>query len=248
MVLANVLALVMAGAAVEPQGAGAAPAVAPTENDPRVGAAKTACGAGEVSLGVRLLAELYTDTNDPIWIFNQGRCYQQNGQVEPGIQRFREYLRKTGGTSDASVQATRDEVTHYIRELEQEQRTARPPGPYDRAGEGWRTAGIAVTAAGGAAIVGGVVFSLLTHASANRRSEILMGEGLVPEQETRELTRLDREGQRYEVLQWVGYGVGAAALATGAALYWKGHTAATEVGLTPTFFPGGAGALLSMGL
>ena len=42
--------------------------------DPRVGEAKTACAAGDLQKGIRLLAELYTATNDPIWVFNQGRC------------------------------------------------------------------------------------------------------------------------------------------------------------------------------
>ena len=51
-----------------------------TGQDPRVGEAKTACVAGDVPKGVRLLAELYTASGDPIWIFNQGRCYQQNDQ------------------------------------------------------------------------------------------------------------------------------------------------------------------------
>jgi hypothetical protein len=71
--------------------------------DPRVGDAKTACAAGDVQKGVRLLAELYTATNDPIWIFNQGRCYHQNSQLPQALARFKEFLRKSKGTPDEDV-------------------------------------------------------------------------------------------------------------------------------------------------
>ena len=48
--------------------------------DPRVSEAKAACVAGDVQKGVRLLADLYMASSDPIWIFNQGRCYHQNAR------------------------------------------------------------------------------------------------------------------------------------------------------------------------
>jgi hypothetical protein len=46
------------------------------QNDTRVADAKIACGSGDTQKGVRILAELFTETNDAIWIFNQGRCFQ----------------------------------------------------------------------------------------------------------------------------------------------------------------------------
>src|SRR5690349_7373417 len=82
--------------------------------------AKTACVAGDIPRAVRLLAELYAATDDPIWIFNQGRCHQQHGQQRPAINRFREYLRKTAGAAAADVAATRREAEGYIEELERE--------------------------------------------------------------------------------------------------------------------------------
>ena len=56
--------------------------------------AKRACIAGDYTKGVAILSELYADTNDPTYIFNGGRCFQQNGRYEEAILRFREYLRK----------------------------------------------------------------------------------------------------------------------------------------------------------
>jgi hypothetical protein len=69
-------------------------------------AAKTACLAGDYAKGVALLAELYVDTNDPMFIFNQGRCFEQNGRYEDAVIRFREYQRKladAGGAPDVEA-------------------------------------------------------------------------------------------------------------------------------------------------
>jgi hypothetical protein len=53
------------------------------------------CSAGNYTEGVRLLAELWVASSDTTYIYNQGRCYEQNGQNEQAVSRFREYLRKT---------------------------------------------------------------------------------------------------------------------------------------------------------
>jgi hypothetical protein len=62
--------------------------------DSKERAAKTACLAGDYAKGVALLAELYVSTGEAIYLFNQGRCFQQNGKYEEAIVRFREYQRK----------------------------------------------------------------------------------------------------------------------------------------------------------
>jgi hypothetical protein len=70
-------------------------------------AAKTACLAGDYAKGVALLAELYVDTSDPMYIFNQGRCFEQNGRYEDAVIRFREYQRKNadaGGAPDPQAE------------------------------------------------------------------------------------------------------------------------------------------------
>jgi tetratricopeptide (TPR) repeat protein len=70
-------------------------------------AAKTACLSGDYAKGVALLAEVYVDTNNPIYLFNQGRCFQQNGRYEEAVLRFREYQRKNadaGGAHDTEAE------------------------------------------------------------------------------------------------------------------------------------------------
>lgn len=63
--------------------------------------ARMACLTGDVARGVRLLAELFVQTRDSTYIFNQGRCFEQNGQQSQAIDRFREYLRITPKLDDA---------------------------------------------------------------------------------------------------------------------------------------------------
>ncbi len=73
--------------------AAAAPARAASEES-RERAAKKACLAGDAAKGVAILAELYVRTNDPVFIFNQGRCFEQNGKYEEAVIRFREFQQK----------------------------------------------------------------------------------------------------------------------------------------------------------
>jgi hypothetical protein len=62
-------------------------------------AAKKACLVGDTAKGVEILADLFIDTNDPTYIFNQGRCFEQNRMYQDAIARFREYLVKAKAAS-----------------------------------------------------------------------------------------------------------------------------------------------------
>ena len=57
-------------------------------------AAKRACLAGDYGKGVALLADLFVASGDINHLFNQGRCFEQNGRFEEAIVRFLEYQRK----------------------------------------------------------------------------------------------------------------------------------------------------------
>lgn len=107
-------------------------------DDPRIVQARKACLAGDVQQGIRVLADLYVATDDPIWIFNQGRCYQQNNQPSNALARFKEFLRKSkGGPDDDDVK----DAKRYIHEIEAElQQPSRPAEGQPGAGEGPSTA------------------------------------------------------------------------------------------------------------
>lgn len=73
----------------------AAPEVAQAAGvEARERAAKIACTMGDYGNGVAILAEMFVSTGNPIHIFNQGRCFEQNGKYEEAIARFREFQGK----------------------------------------------------------------------------------------------------------------------------------------------------------
>ena len=78
------------------------------ENQERT--AKKACLLGDFKKGTEILADLYIDTNNPTYIYNQGRCLEQSGQNETAILRFQEYLRKAEGLSPADADAVRKRI------------------------------------------------------------------------------------------------------------------------------------------
>jgi hypothetical protein len=104
-------------------GAGLREARAQESDDARRIEARAACAAGQVEKGIGILARLFAETGDYTWVYNQGRCYQQNGRAAEAINRFREYLRRAQGLS---AEDTR-EVQGFIRELEQAE-AAKPAG------------------------------------------------------------------------------------------------------------------------
>jgi len=56
-------------------------------------AARKACLVGEYAKGVSILSDLFLDSKDPTYIYNQARCLEQNRRYEEAIARFQEYLR-----------------------------------------------------------------------------------------------------------------------------------------------------------
>jgi hypothetical protein len=212
-----------------------APATASRELD-----AKTACLSGHLETGIALLARLFAETNDPTYIYNQARCFEQNGRASEAITRFREYLRKSPGiAADEKTQ-----VQAHIGEMEQQSRVAPPPaaipvappaattpelpGPSAAGGppsappddqtrahtRAFRIAGI-VTASVGVAALGGGLYMGLRAQSLSKEVTADANEGIYSR------SKYDK-GSRAETWQWVGYGVGAAALLGGSLLYYLG--------------------------
>jgi hypothetical protein len=93
-------------------------------------------------------------------------------------------------------------------------------------GRSWRTAGIVTAAAGAGFLGGGLLFGLAARSASSDVSH-------------RFDASQDSAGRRDEMLQWVGYGVGAAAIATGTWLFFHGRALdsseapALQVGVLP---------------
>jgi hypothetical protein len=117
-----------------------------------------------------------------------------------------------------------------------------PTAETARPGSGLRTAGIVVGATGVAAVGAGIVLGL---ASASIRDQITSDAAKGSYDRAN-----DDRGRLYSRLQWVGYGVGAAAISSGVVLYYLGYRAGTAgqpqtaLHVVPTVSPGEAGMAL----
>jgi hypothetical protein len=217
---------------------------APASLEAREAEAQKACAAGQVDRGIQILAELLVQTSHPNYVYNQARCYQQNGLAAQALQRFREYLREARDISAAD----RSQVEGFIRELEADlARKSPPPGggeatsprPQDaparatpqpdlragvppQTGDDGHTLRVAAMALGGVAVLGlgaGAVFGLQAR-SLEREVEGWKGTGSRSQDE---LGDKNSAGKRYQTLQWVGYGVGAAALVAAVVCFVSGQ-------------------------
>jgi hypothetical protein len=223
--------------------------------------ARKACLAGETQVGMAILSDLFVKTKDPTWIYNQGRCLEQNGRYEEAISRFEEYLRLTKGSQGKD----RDEAQEHLAECQSKLAKPAPiappvespppivsspplpppqpvvqvnqpqPAPSSEGGRGLRMAGITVGAAGVAVLGGGLVFNLMAN---NTAKDLNKDGGYDPDKASTHST--------YATLTWVGYGVGGACLATGALLYFLGSRGSdsSAVALVPSLAPGQAGVNL----
>ena len=239
----------------------------------REGAARAACLDGNYTEGVAILSKLFVETKDGTYIFNQARCFEQNHRYEDAISRFQEYLRVGRKSLEANDKAEAEQHIKDCREmLAQERGTAPPPSapqpfvasPAPRVspepasptaepqsmisepapkvtsasdGAGLRIGGIVVASFGVVAAGVGLGFNLKANSTVNDMHN-------TPDGYTKESTR-----KNYETVAWLGYGVGAACVVTGAILYAIGQKAKSShsdaVALAPMVGTDHAGAVLT---
>jgi hypothetical protein len=241
---------------------GVASAADPSQpvEDKRPNEALAACASGNVDRGIAILGELYAETRNPSYVFNQGRCYQKNGQLEPARHRFAEYLRI--GTNEPPEDIQRAQA--FIKELDDtlaRQRASEPApvvvAPAAPSAEGnaraLRTSSIALAAFGAVAVGVGVYMSLQVKATNDRINQEFAGKDWVTDGVW--LQQQLSDGARYETWQWIGYGVGVAAFAgavttfllSGSALPWSGSSErAAALHVTPAVSPDGVGGVLRL--
>jgi hypothetical protein len=225
--------------------------------------AKKACISGDYAKGVDLLAELFVETNDLNYVFNQGRCFEQNGRYQDAINRFREYARKLrdkGKPADPDVErhiadcqallenqgsalaTPTDPVTSSTQPKPEtgsagpEAEIAQAPPAAARPRAGLRTAGLVTLGLGVAGLATGVLLNVKANALADElaRSDTSYSRGKAA----------TRDG--YVTWSWVGYGVGAACVAGGAVLLIVGlkHGRPSHTAFVPVAGPGRAGVAL----
>ena len=206
--------------------------------------------------GIGILGELYAETRIPSFVFNQGRCYQKNGQLEPARHRFAEYLRI--GTSEppddvrraqAFVKEIDDTIAHQRASDPAPMVVVAPIAPRGEHASALRIASVVLAAVGVAAVGTGVYLSFKVRSLNDdinqqfaKQDYVTDGAGL-----QRRLT----DGARYETWQWIGYGVGVAALAgavttflAGSSLRGSGSPERVALDLTPAVSRAGLGGVV----
>ena len=219
--------------------------------------ARKACLEGDYAKGVGILSDLFLDFKVPTYIFNQGRCYEQNERYDEAISRFREYLRT--GTEDiplaekhiAECEALRQKkaapvtpseplpAAAPVRSMSQQETpmaVQQPQPPVPASGSGLRAAGVVIVSVGVAAAVAGLVLNLKANS---------LAKSIEPPNtydRGKESTR-----NTYETLAWVGYGVAGAGVVAGAILYgigWSKGRKDDTLSFVPAIGPDLAGASL----
>ena len=231
-------------------------------------AARKACLTGEYANGVSILADLFIAYKNPTYVFNQGRCLEQNSRYKDAIARFEEFLRLADDPAGrAAAQKHIEDCKAKLPDEDKAEPMAPPPlaqplpapipqpeatpqivekteaqSAPPKGGKRLLIAGIVTGGVGVAAAIAGVVLNVKANSMVDEM------EGKLDAYTSSK----NSSQQTYQTLAWVGYGVGAACIATGTILTVvgvrrRGSSAQTDVALVPAVGPGQAGVLLRGG-
>jgi tetratricopeptide (TPR) repeat protein len=247
--------------------------VAPAEaasHDAKERAARRACLNGDPAKGVQILTELYITSDNPTYLYNQGRCYEQNNRYEEAIGRFREFLRKTSKATNVD-KADATSAEKHIADCEAflgrkvtdpAQPTALPPPPPPQPAPPPQIAPLpqpvppvnvvqrqpappTPTSSGRGLRVAGVV-TVAVGAAALVTGVVLniKANNMVSDVQSRYDSGAYSSSKDYKIGSQVAYGAGAVCVAGGLLLYYFG-VRAEHVAVTPMALKDGAGAMLT---
>jgi hypothetical protein len=234
-------------------------------------AARKACIMGDYQKGADILADLFVETDDLTYVYNQGRCFEQNHRWEEALDRFREYQRKIPNPTEDDRRDIESHIAECKSHLPEQTTlatapapppepaatppvlpaTSPPPPPLPPA------ASLAAEPAprpenrGSGLRAAGIAAGVLGVAGITTGALLAMKTGTLTDELNQHYNR-DKAATRdsYETWGWVSYGVGAAALVTGTTLYilgWragKSQPAPATVAVVPMFSPDGKGVFL----
>lgn len=229
--------------------------------------ARRACLSGDYEKGLSILTDLFLRTKQPDWVYNQGRCLEQNARYEEAILRFEEYLRLTKGSSARDRGAAEEHIAECRSKLPKPEPIVPPavgaeaipaPAAFAQKPGFSKDMGLAPRAdisqtqpargrtglrvagfVAGALGAGALTTAVLLNLSANKMaSDLNKPEGYDRDKVSQRKTK--------ETLSWIGYGVGAACLTGAAILLYFGYRSddSSPVALTPSVAPGQAGLSL----
>jgi hypothetical protein len=237
--------------------------------------ARTACLAGDYSKGATILSQLFVETKDPNYIFNQARCFEQNAHCQEAISRFEEYLRVSKSLTDEEKAETQKHISDcQISLAKQSGQPAAPapvvqiappvapltatqapvapappvpPGQVMDAQAGPGPAQVAVSPGAGLRSAGIITAAVGGAALVAGVLLNLKVNSMASDFQGLNGYSDSKESDRktYQTLGWVSYGVGAACVATGAVLTILGLEG-KQGSTSMAFMPGPDGAAAVM--
>ncbi len=208
---------------------------------------KKAYNLGEFDRAVELWKQGYEYKDDPIFLFNIGQAYRQNGDHQKALFFYRAYLREDprarnrddveariaelGKLMEAQQNAVESPPSEPVTPTVDPEPAPTEPAPSQpppeaplirdegsRPGRGLKIGGIVAGGAGVAAVATGVVF-LLRSSSIEGELEEAAASGMPW---TSDLMDRESQGKSAQTIGFIAVGVGAACLITGATLFTMG--------------------------
>lgn len=238
-----------------------------TSIDARGKAAKKACILGDYKKGTEILSDLYIETNDITFVYNQARCLEQNHQWEASLDRFLEVQRKDPDLAASEKSELEQHIAECKSHLKEQDglapapassMAATPPAPAPTpAAAPTVEPDQVVTSAprgpesdGSALRITGIALGVVGVAAVATGVVLASKTGTLSDELNKKYNQ-DKAATRdsYEKWGWIGYGVGAAALVTGTTLFILGLRSgkaepSTNVSLLPVVTPSGGAVLL----
>jgi hypothetical protein len=242
--------------------------------DPREIEARKDCLAGKYEAGIDLLAELFAETGNPNFVYNQARCYEASARPVDAIHRFREYLRVAPNASNeekADVESHIGDCRAMQAEQDKKNIPREPPAPSPLAATAAPIVPLSTASVNSIAEAAEPATNERKKGASLRTTGVVLGvtgagaaaAGVVFSVLTNNIKNQvesdgrkgffdpakDALGRTYATLQWVGYGVGAVAILAGAITYTFGYQSGQQdtgqsVVFIPMVGPGRGGALL----
>jgi hypothetical protein len=217
---------------------------------------------------------LFVETQNTTYIFNQGRCFEQNRMYKDAQARFEEYLRSPGVDSKPEDRATAEKHIIACKEKLAEERADSslqptptpvalpvppPPAPVavpeptptveikpsPAAEPGERRWGLLTAGIVTTALgAGGIVAGVILNLKANNAVKDMQAKP-GSYSDTKE-----SDQKKYRTLSWIGYGAGAACAVAGVIMIGFGASRSSpssspEVALVPAVGPGHLGAMFT---
>lgn len=234
----------------------AAPAAAAAPNrQAQERAARKACLNGDYAKGVDILSDLFVDTKAPNYIFNQGRCLEQNRRYEDAIGRFDEYLRAAPEQLKPEDKAAAEKHRSDCKAKLDEERGTSPTQPAPQPSPPSAAPSLVPNPGPSPALSPSIVVAPASQQAAaqGRRSGLvtagiitggvgvlavvggvvlnLKANSMVDDMQTSiggYSSTKDNDQKTYKTFAWIGYGAGAACVAAGAILIGVGVKSRTS--------------------